>query len=414
MSAAAGASRPPARPDAAAPQAPAAAPRSGPRPRVSLFVHDLAGNPIVRAAPIAAALSAHYDVEVLGLLLSGDAVYAPFRDRFDYRCIRCAPLLPAVLAAAPRLARRATGDVLYACKPLFSTLLPAVLAARRSRAPVLLDVEDDEWHSRSVDDAAGARGRLRALADTHRLEARLAHPLARRAAAVTVATRVLQARYGGTLLRHGPDEAVFDPARPELRDRAALRRRLGLPAGRRLVLFAGMPRPHKGFDVLVDALALPEAEGWDLVVAGGRAPEGHASASPATRLHDVGALPNAEMPALLAAVDAVAVPQRDVPFARSQLPAKLLEAMAMGVPAVATRVGDLPEILGETRGWVVPAAAPTALARALAAIAADPDEAARRGAAARRWFVAEAGVAAMRARLLPLVEAALASGGGGR
>jgi len=384
--------------------------RGAARPCVTLFVHDLAGNPIVRASPLAQALEGDFRVEVVGLLLSGSEVYAPFRGRFDFRTLRCAPLLPAVLAAAPRLARMASGQVLYACKPLFSTLLPAVLAARRAPRPLLLDVEDDEWAARSVDTpAAGVRGVLQRLADTHRLEARLAHPLARRAAAVTVSTRALQRRHGGTLVRHGPDAAVFDPARPDFASREELRRRFGLPADRRIAVFAGRPRPQKGWATLLDALDLPAAAGWDLALAG---PGGAAPRAAAERLggrfHALGLIGNDQMPALLAAADAVPVPQRDEPFTRGQLPAKALEAMAMAVPVVATRVGDLPEILGEgERGWLIPPGDAPALAAALGQIASDPHEAARRAARARRWFTAEASIGAIRARIVPLVHQAL-------
>lgn len=384
------------------------------RPRVTLLVHDLAGNAVVRAAPLAAALARDHAVEVIGLLLSGGEVYAPYRDRVRARTLRCHPSLPAVLSAAPRLARLATGDVLYACKPLPSTLLPALLAARRGGRPVLLDVEDDEWASPTVDEpGTGLSGALRRLRDTHRWVARATHPLVRRVDAVTVGSRALQRRYGGTLVRHGPDPAEFDPARPELADAAALRRGFGLPPGRRLALFAGRPRPHKGWEVLVEAMTLPGAEAWDLVSAG---PPGAAEAAAAARLggrfHALGVVANERMPALLAACDAAPVPQRDVPFARAQLPAKALEAMAMALPVVATPVADLPEILGEgERGWLVPVDDPAALAGALAAIAADPAEARRRAEAGRRWFLAEASVDAIADRLAPLVAGALARRG---
>jgi len=71
-------------------------------------------------------------------------------------------------------------------------------------------------------------------------------------------------------------------------------------------------------------------------------------------------------------------------------------------------VGDLPEILGGgERGWLVPPEDAGALAAALAEIAARPDEARRRAAGARRWFVEEASIDAIRARLVPLVHQAL-------
>lgn len=47
------------------------------------------------------------------------------------------------------------------------------------------------------------------------------------------------------------------------------------------------------------------------------------------RCHRAGLLPQSDMPALLAAADAVPVPQRRVTFTESQLPVKALEAMAM-------------------------------------------------------------------------------------
>ena len=384
------------------------------RPRVSLLVHNLAGNPIVRAAPIAAALEDEFEVEVLGLLPGGAEVYAPFRGRFPYRTVPCGRGLAAMLAAAPRLSRLATGGVLYACKPLLTTLLPALAAP--GRRPVLLDVEDDEWASREVEDAGrGPRALLRRAADLHGPLARAAHPLTRRAFAVTVASRRLQARYGGTLVRHGPDGAAFDPARPELADRAALRAALGLPAAGPVALFAGVPRPHKGWAVLLDALERPEAAAWTLAAAGDRGGGWYraARARLGARFVEVGTVAYDRMPALLAAADAVPVPQRPGPVAQAQVPAKALEAMAMALPVVGTRVGDLPEMLGEGRGWLVPPDDAAALAAALAEVAADPEEAARRGAAARRWYLEEASVAAIRARVAPLVRAARASRGAG-
>lgn len=373
----------------------------------------------MRAAPLALALQEDYEVEVLGLLLSGTAVHAPYRDLFDYRTIRSSPLLPAMLASIPRLAAMARGDVLYACKPLLSTLGTAWFGTRGgSSAAVLLDVEDDEWASTSTDTR---RSPVRELAEalflgTHRSHARLLHPLTKRVHGVSVSSTRLQARYGGVVVRHGPDERLFDPRRTDLGNRNVIRTRFGLPLHRKLALFAGVPRAHKGWETLLNALSLPAAEEWDLVLAGGADYDGFHQALQrlGSRCHLVGIVPRVEMPVLLSATDAVPTPLLPTSFAESQLPAKVLDAMAMEVPVIGTHVGDLPEILGGgERGWLCRAGEPEELAQLLARIAGSPGEAGTRARAGREWFLREASGSVARHRLRTLVEEALRKKRGG-
>ena len=62
----------------------------------------------------------------------------------------------------------------------------------------------------------------------------------------------------------------------------------------------------------------------------------------------------------------------------------LLEAMAVGLPIVATAVGGNPEVVtdGET-GWLVPTQSPEAMAQAILKMIADPEMANRMGVAGR-------------------------------
>lgn len=380
------------------------------RRRVSFIVHDLAANPIVRAAALATAVARTHDVEVIGFLHSGPDVYEPYRDLFPYKTLRVPLDTVSVVRAIPALAALVTGDVVYACKPLVTTLGPALYAARHlAHRRLLLDIEDDEWVTQSNGWAEflwrdGIKGWRHATA--WKLT-RALHLAVRCADAVTVSTRTLQRRYGGTIVRHGPAGAGYDPDRADLADRAACRRLWDLPDRAPLALFAGVPQPHKGWPTLLDALARPRAAAWHLVLAGAAGHPAFLAAADALgpRCHLVGLQPHARMPALLAAIDAVPVPQCDVPFAHSQLPAKALEAMAMARPVIATRVGDLPEILGDgARGWLIPPGDAGALASAFEDIGRRPGEAAIRGRAARAWYLAEASQAAIESRVLAAIE----------
>jgi len=71
---------------------------------------------------------------------------------------------------------------------------------------------------------------------------------------------------------------------------------------------------------------------------------------------------------LLKAADAVVMSSRS-----EGLPMVLLEAMAAGVPCVATAVGGIPQLFGEDRGLTVPPQDATGLAAAMASVAGSPE-----------------------------------------
>ncbi|WP_219520018.1 glycosyltransferase [Nonomuraea ceibae] len=154
--------------------------------------------------------------------------------------------------------------------------------------------------------------------------------------------------------------------------------------GRPLVLSIGRLVPRKGVDTVIAALRrLPDA---DLVIAGGRADD-----EEAVRLRDlagryglgdrvrvIGSVPREDVPALMRSADVlVAVPWYE-PF--GMVP---VEAMACGVPVVASAVGGhLDTVAGA--GLLVPPRRPRALARALRDVLDNPDRRRELGEAGAR------------------------------
>jgi len=156
--------------------------------------------------------------------------------------------------------------------------------------------------------------------------------------------------------------------------------------GRGPLLFVGRLVYYKGVEVLLDAVArLPGAE-LDIVGDGPlRAALSRRAARPdlAGRVRLRGALDDAALRPLMGGAAALVLPSlmRAETFGLVQL-----EAMAAGLPVVATRLPTgVAEVTvhGET-GWLVAPGDPAALASALAELLADPAEAARRGEAGRR------------------------------
>ena len=87
------------------------------------------------------------------------------------------------------------------------------------------------------------------------------------------------------------------------------------------------------------------------------------------------------------------------------VPQSLLQAFAAGVPAVATAIGGIPEVVidGET-GILVPPEDPQALARAIEAVLDDPSAAATRARAARKLVEERFSHAGAISRLLALYD----------
>jgi glycosyltransferase involved in cell wall biosynthesis len=153
----------------------------------------------------------------------------------------------------------------------------------------------------------------------------------------------------------------------------------------------GRLHPVKGYDVLIDALALlPAGLPPRTIVIAGDGAERAALADRAARhgLTDLHFAGYASEPAkFLADCHLYVQPSRS-----EGLCIAAHEAMQAGLPVVASAVGELPEsILPGTTGLIVPPGDAAALAAALATLLSTPDRLAAMGAAARQRVLARFG-----------------------
>jgi len=331
--------------------------------------------------PIAKVLARRHELQVLGFKF-GDGIFEPYRDEFDYETI-AARRMPYFLGQVQEMARRVRADAIYAFKPVASSMWVGLLTRRIHNIPLFLDIED--WEAGWYYDVPRL-DRLKHLAHVERpngfLWAWLTEKLVSKADETFVVSRFLQNHFGGTILPHGADTTVFDPARWS---RSEALRRIGLQDGRYIV-FTGSPMPNKGLDDLLDAVSnIGDSRVRILVVGSFRHDPKYRErliGRYGDRLILIGPRPHAEMPMFLAAADVVALPQQPCRETIAQVPGKVFEAMAMARPIIATAVGDLKEIL-DGCGFVVPARSAERLAAGLDWILSNPDEAAALGQKAR-------------------------------
>jgi glycogen(starch) synthase len=154
----------------------------------------------------------------------------------------------------------------------------------------------------------------------------------------------------------------------------------GLPRPR--VTYLGRLVPQKDVGTLLQAFARLPAGTQLLVVGDGpdRAALQRRAQRFGGRVHFTGFVPHVQVPAVLRHADLLVLPSRF-----EDLSSALIEAMAAGLPVVATRVGGTADLVRHgVNGLLVAPCDPAALAAAIGQILADPAAAARMSAAARR------------------------------
>ncbi|TQL88221.1 glycosyltransferase involved in cell wall biosynthesis [Actinoallomurus bryophytorum] len=273
--------------------------------------------------------------------------------------------LPGNIAAFARLVRhlrRQRPDVLHAF--LYHSYVTAAPAARLARVKVLVAGR------RSLGDFKEGR---RVLLAIERVATSITDHLVANAESVaedTIRNEGVRPDKITTVYNGLPDSA-FEAAAPA-----------GLPAESPVILCVANLKVYKGHRFLLEAVArLHDRNLRCTLVLVGKGPERHALEEQAARLKiDVRFLgTRTDVEALLARADVAVLPSLHEGMSNA-----VMEAMAAGLPVVATEVGGTGELL-RGRGILVPPSDSEALADGLGQVLADPALAARLGAAARAW-----------------------------
>lgn len=316
------------------------------------------------------------------------------------------------LGALSQLLPKIDGDILYAVKLKPSSFGIGLLKKAFSRRPLIVDIDDwemswfggDSWHYRPslkqfANDILKPEGHLRH--PDHPLYLQWMERLISGADAVTVHTQFMQQRFGGTYIPNGKDTALFAPERY---DAAASRRKYGLE-GYKILMFPGAPRPYKGLEDVLAACDILDWTDLRLVIVGGSPYDNYDQQLRekwGQRLVMLPRYPASSMPEIVAAAHVIVVPQRNHPAAEAQFPLKLTDGMAMAKPVLATRVGDIPQIMGDT-GYLVEPNSPEQIARQIEWIFEHLEEANVRGIAARKRCIEHYSIETMAVQLSQVI-----------
>jgi len=188
------------------------------------------------------------------------------------------------------------------------------------------------------------------------------------------------------------------------------KRLIELKRGRKCILYVGRVNEKKGVEDLIKAFRIVSTRNSDcvLAIAGagdagyvGRLVEDVKESGLDDRVFFLGPVPNSEIPMLYRSADVLAYASRG----GEGIPRALLEGMACGLPAVATKVAGIPEaVIDGFNGFIVEPSDINALADRLSTLIADDSLCRKMGFNARRHIEKEFSLDVVVQRIARLLE----------
>lgn len=363
--------------------------------KISLLASDLCGRGSRRAYLLAEVLKQlDFEVKVWGFSDQENLDPLPPMG-VNIQWVR-AGSYPQILGSIKSLLKEIDGSILLPVKLKPTSFGVALLKRLRSRQPVVLDL--DGWELSYIQDnspnPSSLGGKLSNLLSPEGMlrnpdsgiYLQLSEKLMGQADAITVSSKLLEAKVGGTYLPNGTDVKLFDYQKY---DHQTSKERYGL-SGLKILMFAGTALEYRGLEDILAALDRLNRPEIRLMLVGGKG-EGEPYvqkllASKPQWVIKTPQIPREQMPDIFSLADLVVLPWRENLLCAQEVPLQLTEAMAMGKPILATPIGDLPDILGNT-GYLVNPGAIEEMASQIADILDNPDSAAAQGLKARERCV---------------------------
>ena len=349
--------------------------------KISILCFDLSSNAFGRAGLLAQALSRFYDVEIIGPSRSG-GIWSPMSQieipvkKFEWK------RYPEFSRIKKDILDAIDGDVILTSKLMPTSFGIGLQKKYSSGKPLVLDIDDWELGFFYHSGFWGTVGRFLNFSNPNGLPyVWRMDRLVGYADAVSVSNRFLQKKFGGVLLPHCRDTTVLDPLKFNPNK---IKEKMGFK-NKKVVMFLGTPRPHKGVGDLLAAFKIIDNPDLNLAIIGADNHQEFLERIDRSIRHRVVVLPKMpfdKLPELLSAADIIAIPQRRTSDSVGQIPARLFDAMSMAKPIIATRMSDIPEAL-DGCGYLVDPNEPAQLAEAIEYILSHLDEARAKGQTAR-------------------------------
>ncbi len=324
-------------------------------------------------------------------IVDGIPHYRTGRARGRLPFVRELRLMLRLTSRIVQVARAEGAELIHAHSPSLNGL-PALVAGRRLGLPVVYEVRTF-WEDAAVNNGSFAEGSLR-----YRVSRALESVVLRRAdhvAAICEGIRweiVSRGISSGrvTVVPNGVDPEWLEP-RPRASD---LGDRLGLGEGPVFGYIGSFSR-YEGLSFLIEAMPelVARFPGAKLLLVGGGRHEkavGAAAKRAGSAVLVPGRVPQEQVRDFYTLIDVFVLPRRRIRLTELVTPLKPLEAMAMGIPVLASDIGGHTELVSDGQtGLLFKTESRGSLVEQATRLGGDPQLRAQLGSGGRQWVATE-------------------------
>ena len=358
----------------------------------------MAGNALGRSYMLAKMLQPEYDIEIIGPLI-GNRLWKPVSDdkTIVYKYIPLSHRFKSLFQLI-KVLKMIDGDIVYVSKPMLTSLGIGIIYKIIKGKKLIIDIDD--WQFGFVKDRIQSYSNiamLRYLRDsiyyyyhsTAYWNSYIGEKLIFAADKITVSGRFLKEKFGGHIIPHCRNESVFNP---DIIDGLQLRRKYGIHDNSIVIMFSGTFRPHKGIEMLIEAISLLKNKNIILMLLG-KGNDNYslkihnlASSILKNRYISLGITDFNDTAKFISMSDMIIIPQRKTYASMGQTPAKLTDAMAMEKPVITSDNANIRDMLGDN-GYYIDSDNALSIADSISYIVDNMEEARKKAANARQIFL---------------------------
>lgn len=324
------------------------------KPDVAVSCWELAHNPAGRAYTLAMLYQAFANVEIIGTIVPrfGREIWEPIRDTQITKKFFIVEDDEQFIKQAVELVLANPYDIVHLSKPRAFNIFIGVLYKVIWGSKVLMDIDDEELAFVGADTPVDM--------EEHAIQhdvwpividlagktwTRIAVGMVNEFDGVTVSNIAIQQRYGGVIIHHARDGSAYNLT---VQQKLRSREKFGISTEKKVILFFGTPREHKGLIETANAIASLNRKDVIFAIVGDF-PDSRLK----KKLQDIDGVdycfvenqPFSLIPHVIAIGDiCVLIQDQNSQVSKFQIPAKLSDALAMGIPVLASNMPSLAEV----------------------------------------------------------------------